>query len=85
MKVLNMIEKLKKLFKIEQIKNRTINPNTIRIVVLKNSWIKEEFYNEYLENEKLFNNSFLKFLLSKICDIKLKKCKYFKFTFLSVN
>ena len=52
MKVLNMIEKLKKLFKIEQIKNRTINPNTIRIAVLKNSWIKEEFYNEYLENEK---------------------------------
>ena len=76
MKVLNMIEKLKKLFKIEQIKNRTINPNTIRIAVLKNSWIKEEFYNEYLENEKLFNNSFLKFLLSKIYDIKLKKCKY---------
>ena len=73
MKVLNMIEKLKKLFKIEQIKNRTINPNTIRIAVLKNSWIKEEFYNEYLENEKLFNNSFLKFLLSKIYDIKLKK------------
>lgn len=73
---MNYIEKLKNLFKIDQIKNKSINPNSIRSIVLKNKWINDVFYDEYKEKEKLFNNSFLKFLLSKIYDIELKHCKY---------
>lgn len=68
--------KLKSFFTKEQIETRSINPNAIRIIVKNNKWIEEEFLKEYQENEKLYNKSFLKFLLAKIYEIELKTCKF---------
>ena len=70
------INKLKSFFTKEQIETRSINPNAIRIIVKNNPWIEEVFLNEYQENEKLYDKSFLKFLLAKIYDIELKTCKH---------